>query len=120
MVSIRKILFAFLPALLWSSAALAFCQKNWDGNALIARFVNGVDTQNIRLLTKESSQPAAEIKLGHARAYFEAITKMSSMAGLDPKFVICADRVPNAFATLTPSGPVVGVTAGMLAITARG
>lgn len=117
MVSIRKMLFAFLPALLWSSAALAFCQKNWDGSAEIAKFVNGVDSQNIQLFTKESSQPAAEIKLGHARAYFEAITKMSSMAGLDPKFVICADRVPNAFATLTPSGPVVGVTAGMLAIT---
>ena len=42
---------------------------------------------------------------------------MSAMAGLDPKFIICADRVPNAFATLTPSGPVVGVTAGMLAVT---
>ena len=77
-----------LIALLWCSVSVAFCQKNWDGSALVAKFTSGADSQNIRLMTKESPQPAAEIKLGHVRAYFEAITKMASMAGLDPKFII--------------------------------
>jgi TPR repeat protein/Zn-dependent protease with chaperone function len=103
-----------IPFLLAPSASLAgVCDLTWDGDAMAQKFRGRSGLMSIRLQDK-NQQAVDQVSLQQVLAFQGAKERISRSAGISPKFIICSDKEPNAFAMPTQNGAVVGVTVGML------
>ncbi|HXZ51592.1 MAG TPA: M48 family metalloprotease [Burkholderiales bacterium] len=91
------------------------CEFAWNGDQLADYFVGRNGPASVHLLGKDETQ-VAEVTLDQVRAFQEAKDRISRTVGLAPRFIICSDSAPNAFAAPTKEGPVVGVTVGMMKV----
>ena len=97
-----------LPATSWSA-----CNQTWDADKLVSKFSSSDPGTNIRF-NDNNSNIIANVRLDQIRVFQTAKDRITNHIGMAPKFIICADHAPNAFAMPTKQGPVVGVTVGML------
>lgn len=85
------------------------CGKMWDGDASRAYALNnkfqGINFDSTPILNKQ------------LEVFYQAKEKISRIAGISPKFVICNDQAPNAFAMNIDGRAVIGVSLGMLSFT---
>lgn len=108
---IRLFLISFLFCLLLhpSISFAEVCGKMWDGDASRAYALNnkfqGINFDSTPILNKQ------------LEVFYQAKEKISRIAGISPKFVICNDLAPNAFAMNIDGGAVIGVSLGMLSFT---
>ncbi len=89
------------------------CEFAWNGDQLAYFFIGRPGPTNVHLVGKDET-PVAEVTLDQVRAFQEVKDRVSRTVGLAPKFFICSDSAPNAFAVPTKDGAVVGVTVGMM------
>ena len=110
----RKIICLTLLTLPLTSIA-GVCETAWDGDKIISTLSGR--SSGLRIPLKDRNQATNEITLGHLQAFHEAKDRISRVVGISPKFVVCGDREPNAFAISGSSGEVVAVSIGMLNLT---
>jgi len=101
-------------ALLSVNAAAGTCDLAWDVNALMQLGRGQSFDIPLRLNDNKNSTTVNTVTVAQVQAFYEANESISVAAELSPKFVICSDERPNAFAIPTDNGPVVGVTVGMV------
>lgn len=101
-----------LFALLCGTALAGVCDTTWDGDKITSAIAGRPN--HLRVPLRDQQQRINEVTVGQVAAFSEAKDKMSRLAGLNPKFVICDSAAPNAFAMKTSNGDVVGVTIGMM------
>ena len=87
------------------------CDLSWDGDAL-ARNVARNPALGMRLLDTNKNV-IAQLTGAQILAISEAKDAISRQLGRSPSLIFCSDKAPNAFATKTPNGEVVGVTLGL-------
>ncbi len=103
-----------LVLLTWSPIATAgVCDLTWDGDKIAEQFRGRPAYMGIRLNDRNQAT-FDQISVGQVAAFQEAKVRIASAAAINPRFIVCSDRAPNAFAIPTNDGPVVGVTIGML------
>lgn len=81
----------------------------WDGDGSRASAINN-KFQGINF----DGTPISNKQL---EAFYQAKERISRIAGISPRFVICNDLAPNAFAMNMDGGAVIGVSLGMLSFT---
>lgn len=104
----------FLIALLFCPA-IGFggvCETIWDGDAAMSQMASQPANNVLKLHHK--GIVIGEITQSQLRAFYDAKEKIQRLVGLHPKFILCGDAVPNAFAMPLKDGAIVGVTYGML------
>lgn len=109
----RKIICLTFLALPFAAMA-GVCETAWDGDKIISS-LSGRSSE-LRIPLKNQNQATNEITLGQLQVFHEAKDRISQVVGVSPKFVVCGDREPNAFAFSGSSGEVVAVSIGMLNI----
>ena len=107
----KNLLFAtlmFLPI----SALSAVCESIYDGDKAISIVQGTPENYTLSLINNSSS--ASDVTHSQLQAVYNAKEKIQRVVGIYPKFVICGDAEPNAFAFEQQDGAVVGVSVGML------
>lgn len=90
-----------------------FCNVAWDAEKLMQ--VGSENSLDYLLqLRNSNSKPSESISVSQLQAFYEANKRISNIANLSPKFIICDGKQPNAFATSIKGDLLVGVTLGML------
>ena len=112
-IMMRKIICLTFLALPFAAMA-GVCETAWDGDKIISS-LSGRSSE-LRIPLKNQNQATNEITLGQLQVFHEAKDRISRVVGISPKFVVCGDSEPNAFAISGPSGEVVAVSIGMLNI----
>jgi TPR repeat protein/Zn-dependent protease with chaperone function len=107
----KNLLFAtlmFLPI----SALSAVCESIYDGDKAFSIVQGTPENYTLSLINNSSS--ASDVTHSQLQAVYNAKEKIQRVVGIYPKFVICGDAEPNAFAFEQQDGAVVGVSVGML------
>ena len=111
MVTLRNVVFStlmFLPL----SALAAVCESIYDGDKAVSIVQGTPENYTLSLINNSSS--ASDVTHSQLQAVYNAKEKIQRVVGIYPKFVICGDAEPNAFAFEQQDGAVVGVSVGML------
>ena len=90
------------------------CDLNWDGDAL-AHIAQGRNPLQEMSLLDTKQKVFASLRGEQILAISEAKAAIAKQLGRSPSLVFCYEGEPNAFATNTSSGEVVGVTLGLVA-----
>lgn len=96
------------------SVMAAVCEDIYDGDKAFSIIQGKPKDFKLNLIKNKSLVSDGEITAGQIKAFYNAKEKIQQVVGIYPKFVICADQEPNAFAFEQADGSVVGVSAGML------
>lgn len=88
------------------------CERSWDGDKIISLLSGQPSNFTINLIGNGSQ--GGKLSLKEIEAFYNAKEQIQKQVGLSPKFLICGDSSPNAFATQINGEAVVGVTYGML------
>lgn len=88
------------------------CDVAWNADEIVSSFSDR--PLYLKIPLRNNSQSVEEVTLAQIRAFHDAKEKIARVAGISPKFIICGDLDPNAFASSGSNGEVVGVTIGML------
>lgn len=85
------------------------CDTYWEGEKIepIAVRRNGIGQISLHL----NNAVVASIPAANVLAIKDAKEKIGTQIGRNPKWILCSDRTPNAFAY--PSGELMGITIGM-------
>ena len=102
-----------IAAFITAPAFAGVCGKAWNGDEFASKFAKAPAHHVVRLRDK-SQAVVAEVNVSQVMAFYEAKDKIAWRASINPRFVVCGDAEPNAFAMPTAQGPIVGVTVGML------
>jgi TPR repeat protein len=109
---VQRIAVALAVALCAFSASARVCDVAWDGDKIVAGIAASPAVGYVPLRDKAGT--VTEVSADQIEAFDEAKRRIAKLAGLEPSFVICSGAEPNAFATGTAKGDLVGVTLGML------
>jgi TPR repeat protein len=109
---VQRIAVALAVALCPFSASARVCDVAWDGDKIVASMASTPAVGYVPLRDKAGA--ITDVSVEQIEAFDEAKTRIAKLASLTPGFVICSGAEPNAFATSTPKGDVIGVTVGML------
>ena len=102
----------FLLLLLISSVSFAeVCQHIVDGDKLVSALSKRNPKEVISL---DKNKNFSNFQNNHLQVFYDAKEKMQRVANLSPKFIVCGDSAPNAFAMRKDGEDVVGVTLGMV------
>jgi TPR repeat protein len=108
----RAVLAAAVIAMCPTLACAGPCDLTWDGEALAHNARGRNPALGMRLLDT-NKRVVAELTGAQVLAISEAKDAIAEELGRSPSLVFCSDKAPNAFATNTPNGEVVGVTVGL-------
>jgi TPR repeat protein len=111
MIVLKRLLFStlmFLPV----PALAAVCESIYDGDKAVSIVQGTPENYTLSLINNSSS--ASDVTHSQLQAVYNAKEKIQRVVGIYPKFVICGDAEPNAFAFEQQDGAVVGVSVGML------
>ncbi len=103
-----------VPMIFSFNSAASVCETTYDGDKAVEIIKNTPSNYTLNMVTNFQSDG----QLTHAQieAFSRAKDKIQKVAGFYPKYLICGDAEPNAFAFEQADGPVVGVSIGMLKI----
>ncbi len=102
----------FLISLFPTLAFGGVCETIYDGDKAIEIIRD--TPSNYSLTLKSNNLPIGDISHVQLEAFYNAKEKIQQNVGIYPKFVVCGDTEPNAFAYEQKDGTVVGVSLGML------
>ncbi|CAN4265567.1 Peptidase M48 [Methylophilaceae bacterium] len=111
MIFLKRLLFStlmFLPV----PALAAVCESIYDGDKIVSS-AQGTPENYILNFINRSSSPE-KVTHQQLQAVYNAKEKIQRVVGIYPKFLICGDAEPNAFAFEQQDGAVVGVSIGMV------
>jgi Zn-dependent protease with chaperone function len=91
--------------------AWAICETMWDGDQLVSR-INGMPA-HLSLPLRDKQERITSLTVGQVLAFSEAKDRISRVAGVSTRLVICDDAAPNAFAFSINNTDFVAVTPGM-------
>ena len=102
----------FILVLLFSPLSFAeVCKHIVDGDKL----VTALSKRNAKeVISLDKNKHFSNFQNNHLQVFYDAKEKMQRVANLSPKFVVCGDSAPNAFAMRKDGEDVVGVTLGMV------
>jgi len=103
---------AFIFLLLFSTLSFAeICQHIVDGDKLVSALSKRNPKEVINL---DKNKNFSNFQNNHLQVFYDAKEKIQRVANLSPKFIVCGDNAPNAFAMRKDGEDVVGVTLGMV------
>ena len=103
---------AFIFLFLFSTLSFAeICQHIVDGDKLVSALSKRNPKEVINL---DKSKNFSNFQNNHLQVFYDAKEKIQRVANLSPKFIVCGDNAPNAFAMRKDGEDVVGVTLGMV------
>ncbi|MCP9759295.1 hypothetical protein EGI20_08235 [Aquitalea sp. S1-19] len=108
----KRLLFLFANCCIPLMANAGVCEMSWDADNIVKSLSDRPSYLKIPL--KDKNQGTNEVTLAQVRAFHDAKEKIAQVAGTSPNLIICGDPEPNAFASTSSKGEVVGVTLGML------
>jgi TPR repeat protein/Zn-dependent protease with chaperone function len=102
----------FILVLLVSPLSFAeVCKHIVDGDKL----VSALSKRNPReVISLDKNKNFSNFQNNHLQVFYDAKEKMQRVANLSPKFIVCGDSAPNAFAMRKDGEDIVGVTLGMV------
>lgn len=100
--------------LLPSIAFCGVCETIYDGDKAVSVIQGKPKNYTLSLINATSSSSQGEVTANQIQSVYNAKEKIQRVVGIYPKFVICGDAEPNAFAFEQQDGAVVGVSMGML------
>jgi Zn-dependent protease with chaperone function len=106
---------ALIPALFPFASEAGPCDLTWNGDAL-AHFAQGRSSLLAVQLLDTHEKPFADLPGADVLAVAEAKNGIAKELGRSPRLIFCYSGEPNAFAMSTPSGEVVAVTLGLVAM----
>ena len=87
------------------------CQHIVDGDKL----VNALSARNPReIISLDKNKNFSDFENSHLQVFYDAKEKLQKVANLSPRFIVCGDKAPNAFAFRKDGEDIVGVTVGMV------
>ena len=102
----------FILALLFSPLTSAeICKHIVDGDKLVSALSKRNPKEVINL---DKNKNFSNFQNNHLQVFYDAKEKIQRVANLSPKFIVCGDNAPNAFAMRKDGEDVVGVTLGMV------
>jgi TPR repeat protein/Zn-dependent protease with chaperone function len=102
----------FILLFLFHSLSFAeVCQHIVDGDKLVSALSKRNPKEVINL---DNSKNFSNFQNSHLQVFFDAKEKIQRVANLSPKFIVCGDKAPNAFAMRKDGEDIVGVTLGMV------
>lgn len=102
----------FILVLLFSPLSSAeICKHIVDGDKLVSALSKRNPKEVINL---DKSKNFSNFQNNHLQVFYDAKEKIQRVANLSPKFIVCGDNAPNAFAMRKDGEDVVGVTLGMV------
>jgi TPR repeat protein len=102
----------FILVLLFSPLSSAeICQHIVDGDKLVSALSKRNPKEVINL---DKSKNFSNFQNNHLQVFYDAKEKIQRVANLSPKFIVCGDNAPNAFAMRKDGEDIVGVTLGMV------
>ena len=103
---------AFIFLFLFSTLSFAeICQHIVDGDKLVSALSKRNPKEVINL---DNSKNFSNFQNNHLQVFYDAKEKIQRVANLSPKFIVCGDKAPNAFAMRKDGEDIVGVTLGMV------
>ena len=103
---------AFIFLFLFSTLSFAeICQHIVDGDKLVSALSKRNPKEVINL---DKNKNFSNFQNNHLQVFYDAKEKIQRVANLSPKFIVCGDNAPNAFAMRKDGEDVVGVTLGMV------
>ena len=103
---------AFIFLFLFSTLSFAeICEHIVDGDKLVNALSKRSPKEVINL---DKNKNFSNFQNNHLQVFYDAKEKIQRVANLSPKFIVCGDKVPNAFAMRKNGEDVVGVTLGMV------
>ncbi len=103
-----------LLLLLPSMALAAVCESIFDGDSAVSVIQGKPANYSLNLINSAKNASQGEVTATQIQAVYNAKEKIQRLVGIYPKYVICGDAEPNAFAFEQSDGAVVGVSVGML------
>lgn len=97
-----------------SFAFAAVCESIFDGDKAVSVIQGKPSNYSLNLINSNLNASQGEVTAIQIQAVYNAKEKIQRLVGISPKFVICGDKEPNAFAFQQHDGAVVGVSLGML------
>ena len=102
----------FILLFMFSSLSFAeVCQHIVDGDKLVSALSKRNPKEVISL---DKNKNFTNFENNHLQVFYDAKEKMQRVANLSPKFIVCGDTAPNAFAMRKDGEDIVGVTLGMV------
>ena len=102
----------FILLFIFSSVSFAeVCQHIVDGDKLVSALSKRNPKEVISL---DKNKNFSNFQNNHLQVFYDAKEKIQRVANLSPKFIVCGDTAPNAFAMRKDGEDIVGVTLGMV------
>ncbi len=103
---------AFILLFLSSFSSFAeVCKHIVDGDKLVSAISKRNPSEVISL---DKNKHFSNFQNNHLQVFYDAKEKMQRVTNLSPKFIVCGDSAPNAFAMRKDGEDIVGVTLGMV------